>query len=646
METPAPIVETSVIVRAFNEEKHLPALFEALAAQRYRDFEVLLVDSGSLDRSREIAAEHGARVIRISSHDFTFGYSLNVGIRAALGRFMAIVSAHTVPADPDWMERLVAPLRQDDVAMSYGRQLGVESSKFSEVEDFLRTFGTERLDLKPPRFFANNANSAIRKDLWRDYPFDELLTGLEDIDWAKHWMERGKRVIYEPEAALYHIHEETWRQVRRRYYREAVAARRIGIRRRADVPGEMGREILWTALDFAKAVLPGSNPCARRLGLGGRLAEIALFRANKLYGTMRGLLEAHPLETAEEREDILFDRHSTAVVVHGPGRATLEDVAIPEVKPGDALIRVAHVAVCATDLEILNGTLGYFKNGLAHYPIVPGHEFSGRIAAIGQNVAHLAENDPVVVECIQSCGICPECLAGNFIGCAERTEVGVFRRDGAYAHFVVVPARFVHKLEPGTDLAAAALAEPLAVVLKGLRRLAGVARLDDAARRPRCGVVGAGPIGHICARVLAARGLDVTVFDRAPERLAFFAGSGIATSADLAGLAECGAIVEATGSPEALDTTLHRSPAGAAILLLGLPYGQRSFSFEAIAAYDKVVVGSVGSTAADFDEAIRLLPTLDFSRLGENRMPLDQFAAAWTASKRPGVLKVILDVDA
>ena len=76
------MVETSIIVRAFNEQKHLPALFEAIGRQKYRDFETVVVDSGSYDRTRDIAQEHGARILRISSHDFTFGYSLNVGIES------------------------------------------------------------------------------------------------------------------------------------------------------------------------------------------------------------------------------------------------------------------------------------------------------------------------------------------------------------------------------------------------------------------------------------------------------------------------------------------------------------------------------------------------------------------------------------
>ena len=98
--------ETSIVIRAFNEERWLPSVFSALEKQKYRNFEVLVVDSGSVDNTRDIASENGARIVRIRSEDFTFGYSLNYGIRAARGRYIVMVSAHTLP---------VAQLDSDEV---------------------------------------------------------------------------------------------------------------------------------------------------------------------------------------------------------------------------------------------------------------------------------------------------------------------------------------------------------------------------------------------------------------------------------------------------------------------------------------------------------------------------------------------------
>src|SRR5690242_11290652 len=109
--------ETSIIIRTYNEEKHLPALFRRIAEQEYRDFETIVVDSGSIDRTRDIAAASADRLVSIRKHDFTFGYSLNEGIRNSSGRFIAIISAHALPVDSAWLENLVEPLREQKTAM-------------------------------------------------------------------------------------------------------------------------------------------------------------------------------------------------------------------------------------------------------------------------------------------------------------------------------------------------------------------------------------------------------------------------------------------------------------------------------------------------------------------------------------------------
>ena len=234
--------ETSIIIRTFNEEKHLPGLLEGISGQDYRDFEMVVVDSGSVDRTRDIAGRHADKLLRINSHDFTYGYSLNVGLEASSGSFATIVSAHRLAVDDKWLGALIAPLREDNVAMAYGRQMGLEASSFGESQDLRRTFGSQRQVLKPPNFFANNANSAVLRELWRQHPFDESLPGLEDVEWAKYWMERGYDVVYEPQASLHHIHEETWPQVRRRHFREAAAARQIGTMGRGRVIPEVVKQ--------------------------------------------------------------------------------------------------------------------------------------------------------------------------------------------------------------------------------------------------------------------------------------------------------------------------------------------------------------------------------------------------------------------
>lgn len=634
--------EISIVIRTFNEEKYLPDLLEALRLQTQQDFETIIVDSGSWDRTREIAAQKADKLLPIESHDFTFGHSLNIGIEVACGQYIAIASAHTLPVDEHWVSKLIAPLRDQKTAMVYGRQVGGSSSKFGEIQDMRRTFGPQRKVLRPPRFFANNANSAIRKDLWRERQFNENLLGLEDIEWAKYWMEKDYRVVYEPEASLYHIHEENWRQIRRRYFREAAAARWIGIQ---NIWHALATPCLESTRLFFDLGYIFSSSDQNAVGLNNKIKlarETLFFRTNKSIGTIKGLLSRSIIENQNVRRDMFFDRTCQAVVIHGPKRASVDDISISNPKPGEILIRVAYEGVCATDIEIYEGHLGYYKNGLAKYPIVPGHEFSGHVVSVGSNITHVKVGDAVVVECIQSCGTCPACLAENWIACQNRTELGVIGRNGGYAEYVIVPGRFAHMIPAEFDLKTACLCEPLAVALKGLKRFRRTWKVKKSPKK--CAVVGAGALGHLCARVLAHWGHDVTVFDRNRTRLNYFNDSDIHVSQDLSELQAFENLLEVTGNPQALDAILNQSPAGARILLLGLPYARQEYTFEGIVAYDKMLVGSVGSAARHFKMAIDLLPQIATSAFTDKVLPLSEFKTAWELAKSQQHLKVILKI--
>lgn len=629
--------ETSVIIRAYNEEKYLPGLLDTLEKQTYQDFEVILVDSGSFDRTRQIAAEAGARVLRIDSRDFTFGHSLNVGIEAARGRYAAIVSAHTEPVSHDWLESLVRPLRDKRVAMVYGRQHGTSDSKFAEFQDFRRRFGPERKrHTSQEETFANNANSAVRKELWSEHPFDEALPGLEDIAWALHWVEEGYQVHYEPEAGIYHYHEETWGQVFRRYYREALAAKWIGIHGPGDIP--------LVIADEGRRLLQDLFLAARRGELAERTSRILRFRYEKAKGTVNGLRDGAALDDPRQAEEMYFEDAYEAVVIDRPGNVRLTELELGEVKPGDVLIRVGYVGVCETDLKIYNGTLGYYKEGEAEYPIVPGHEFSGTVVQAGPKVDDLESGERVVAECIQTCLHCPACRQGSFLACKRRRELGVMGLDGAYAGYVTVPGEFVHAVPPAITAKEAALVEPLAVVLKGLGKLQQL--LPENATGQEVAVVGAGPIGHLTALVLDERGHKPTVYERnADRRRAIARVMDIPRKDKLTGLDEYRLLVEATGNPEALDQVLTESPPGASILLLGLPYGERRFNFEKLVGYDKTVMGSVGSSSEEFEKAIRSLPSLVIDQLTDEVLPLAEFREAWTMVRRKDALKVLLRVE-
>lgn len=219
-------MKCSIVIRAYNEEKHIGRLLEGIRHQTLMDVEVILVDSGSTDSTVEIAETFGARLVRIPPEEFTFGRSLNYGIQDATSEFIVIASAHVYPVYPDWLAALLHPLLDEQVALSYGKQRAPISAKFSEKQIFHQWYP----ELGSPRqttVFCNNANAAIRKSLWKKNPYDETLTGLEDLAWAKWVRDQGYEIAYVADAEVIHIHEETPRGVFNRYRREAMAFKKI-----------------------------------------------------------------------------------------------------------------------------------------------------------------------------------------------------------------------------------------------------------------------------------------------------------------------------------------------------------------------------------------------------------------------------------
>ena len=182
----------SIVVRAYNEEKHIGRLLAGIDQQDYPNVETVLVDSGSTDRTVEIAQKYGVKLVTITPQEFTFGRSLNRGIEAAAGEFVVIISAHCYPVYPDWLSQLLAPFADPQVAISYGKQRGGETNQYSEHQWFKQYFPDHSIQSQGHPY-CHNANSAIRRELWQQHPYNEALTGLEDLAWGSWAYENGLR---------------------------------------------------------------------------------------------------------------------------------------------------------------------------------------------------------------------------------------------------------------------------------------------------------------------------------------------------------------------------------------------------------------------------------------------------------------------
>ncbi len=308
----------SIIIRTLNEAKHLGDLLAGVADQDADDFdvEVVLVDSGSTDDTLSIARSHGCRIVSISREEFSFGRSLNVGCDAASGDYLVFVSGHCVPVDERWLRALCGPLVDGTVAYAYGRQIGGPETKFSEKQIFAKYF-PERDKIPQSGFYCNNANAAIRRSEWASRRFDESLTGLEDMALAKRLVEDGLTIGYVSGACVYHLHDESWSQVQRRFEREALALQgimpHVHLRQR-DVVRYIASSI-WVDLRqaWSERVLLRSA------------SDIVRYRAHQYLGSYRGNREHQELSHFDKEryfypDHSKFERESTGNGAAVPGR--------------------------------------------------------------------------------------------------------------------------------------------------------------------------------------------------------------------------------------------------------------------------------------------------------------------------------------
>jgi len=290
----------SIVIRAYNEAQHLSRLMDGIQQQTVKDVEIILVDSGSTDDTVAIAESFGAQIVRIPSTEFTFGRSLNFGVQAAKRELVVIASAHVYPVYPDWLERLLRPFDDENVTLVYGKQRGMGTSKFSEHQIFRQWFpDSDTAQQENP--FCNNANAAIRRSLWKKHPYDETLTGLEDLAWAKWAQGAGYAVSYAAHAEIIHIHNETPRGIYNRYRREAMAFKRIF------------SESHFNVYDFARLtltnILSDLSHAMRQRVFWKSFTSIFWFRYNQFWGTYQGYRQSGPV-TQQLRQTFYYPHWS------------------------------------------------------------------------------------------------------------------------------------------------------------------------------------------------------------------------------------------------------------------------------------------------------------------------------------------------
>jgi threonine dehydrogenase-like Zn-dependent dehydrogenase len=298
-----------------------------------------------------------------------------------------------------------------------------------------------------------------------------------------------------------------------------------------------------------------------------------------------------------------------ALVYEAPETMILREVDSPKPRPDEAVIRVAYSGICGSELS---GFLGH--NSLRKPPLVFGHEFSGWIESLGEDVpgdAGLAPGTPVTVNPLVTCGRCDYCVTGRQQLCPQRRLLGA-HLPGCNADFVAVPAASVLTLPAGMSLRDAAMVEPAACAVRAVEASA-VGPASTAL------VVGAGPIGLFILQVLKQYGVvERFVADLNPTRLAMATALGAtAVQPGESGLAA--AVLEATGgrgvdasfdavgSPQTRRDCLASTVPGGKVLFVGLHTDDTSFPVNSIIRSEVALSGIFAYSTANFRTALQWL---------------------------------------
>jgi L-iditol 2-dehydrogenase len=339
-----------------------------------------------------------------------------------------------------------------------------------------------------------------------------------------------------------------------------------------------------------------------------------------------------------------------ALVLEEYHRFAVKEVRVPEPAPQEVLVRVRACGICGSDVHGMDGS-----TGRRIPPLIMGHEAAGEIAAVGSDAPGWSVGDRVTFDSTVSCGRCWHCRRGEVNLCDDRRVLGVscaeYRRDGAFAEFVAVPARILYRLPDELSFEQAAMVEAVSVAVHAVKRTP----LPPASSAV---VVGAGMIGLLLIQVLRAAGCPrIIAIDRDATRLelAKRLGATAAFTAGEPGLAEgvgrltdgrgADAVFEVVGVAAALQTAVACVRKGGSITLVGNLEPQVSLPLQAVVTRQLTLIGTCAS-AGEYPECLDLIAggKVDVSAFISAQVPLEAAASWFERLHRgePGLMKVLI----
>jgi L-iditol 2-dehydrogenase len=320
------------------------------------------------------------------------------------------------------------------------------------------------------------------------------------------------------------------------------------------------------------------------------------------------------------------------------GQLELAEVPVPTIKPDEVLIRVKACGICGSDVHGLDGSTGRRLP-----PIIMGHEAAGEIVETGADVEGWSTGDKVTFESVIFCGECSYCKAGQTNLCESREVFGVscpeFKRQGAFADYLAVPARNLFKLPEGLSFDQAAMVEPVSVAVHGVAR-AHIKPGD------RVAVIGVGMIGLLVVQVLKAKGAGhVIAVDVNERKMALAASLGAdETSKSTIGM-ELDATIECVGLTETVDMAIRSVKKGGNVCLVGNLSSHVTMPLQDIVTRQISVYGSYGSEG-DYPECLDLIASgkVNVEPMITGRVSLEETADSFDRlyKQEPGMMKVIV----
>ncbi len=228
----------SILILCKNEERNIARCLQAVLGQRgFEESEIILIDSGSTDRTAEIAADFPVKIHHIAAESFHHARTRNYAAQLAKGESLIFLAADACPATDTWLESLLAPFGDPEVAAVYGKHLPRPGATAERRATLATVYGEKQVvkslaakrDLGYRCYHLSTVNAALRREAWLATKFPEEVKVFEDVAIGKRLIDSGWKIVYEPRAAVYHSHNHSSDALLKRYFDLGVTWRRLGM---------------------------------------------------------------------------------------------------------------------------------------------------------------------------------------------------------------------------------------------------------------------------------------------------------------------------------------------------------------------------------------------------------------------------------